>query len=345
MPIPPDEYQALVNQTVIFTVAAMAAVAVALWRGCFAKGVLADAPLHRPMLRLPDIVIIFILLQLSMLLVVIVTLGGIDQHAEPIAYARGILIAQVLGYMTPMAYLFLRICLPGIVNADRSISPANDADEINEADGTVDSSAASDVNSGTDDAAVNAAHVTKIDLQQTTRLGRFGLGAFNLRHLKSAITALLLALPAVMAASSLAIFVRVLQGHAPPESGHDLLTLLNKTDQTGLMLALLCGSAVIVAPIGEEIVYRGVMQTALVRAMGKHMRPAVLLISSTLFALVHLGSVPGEMLPALFILGLILGWLYETTGSLWPGILLHALFNAINIALAAVEVLHQAPPS
>ena len=303
MPIPPDEFQALVNQSVIFTVAAMAAVAVAMWRGCFATGVLAGAPFNRPMLWLPDIAIAYLLLQLSMAAVAFFVLIGVDQDAEPIPYAKGILIAQFLGYLSPMAYLLWRIALPRF----------NDAAET--------------------------------ALPLTTRLGRFGLGAFTFSHLKSASTGLLLALPAVMAASSLAIFVRVLLGYAPPESGHQLLALLTKTDQTELMLALLFGSAVIVAPIGEEIIYRGVIQTALARVMGKHMRPAVLLISSTLFALVHLGSVPMEMLPALFVLGFILGWLYETTGSLWPGILLHALFNAINIALAAVEVLYQTPPS
>ena len=36
----------------------------------------------------------------------------------------------------------------------------------------------------------------------------------------------------------------------------------------------------------------------------------------------------------LLVLGLVLGWMYERTGSLWPGIVLHTGFNALNIVLA-----------
>ena len=60
----------------------------------------------------------------------------------------------------------------------------------------------------------------------------------------------------------------------------------------------------------------------------------VVLSAAALFALIHLGpQVAWQGLPVLFVLGIFLGWLYERTGSLWPGIVLHAGFNAINFVL------------
>ena len=45
-------------------------------------------------------------------------------------------------------------------------------------------------------------------------------------------------------------------------------------------------------------------------------------------------------LPALFVLSLGLGWLYERTGSLWAVMLMHALFNASQITFTLLM-----PPS
>jgi membrane protease YdiL (CAAX protease family) len=38
-------------------------------------------------------------------------------------------------------------------------------------------------------------------------------------------------------------------------------------------------------------------------------------------------------LPGLLVLGVVLGWLYERSGSLLPCVLVHAGFNALNIAM------------
>jgi membrane protease YdiL (CAAX protease family) len=83
--------------------------------------------------------------------------------------------------------------------------------------------------------------------------------------------------------------------------------------------------AVIVAPVAEEILFRGYFY-GVVRRFGGRL-PAIL-ISSLLFAAihVHLPSVPG-----LVILALLLCLLYERTGSLWATITMHAAFNATTI--------------
>jgi membrane protease YdiL (CAAX protease family) len=39
-------------------------------------------------------------------------------------------------------------------------------------------------------------------------------------------------------------------------------------------------------------------------------------------------------LPGLLVLAVVLGWLYERWGSLLPCVLVHALFNSGNCALA-----------
>ncbi len=83
---------------------------------------------------------------------------------------------------------------------------------------------------------------------------------------------------------------------------------------------------VIVAPLAEEIIFRGYFYGVIRRFGG---RIPALLISSLLFAAIHahLPSIPG-----LFILAITLCLLYERTGSLWASMTLHASFNASTIA-------------
>ena len=85
--------------------------------------------------------------------------------------------------------------------------------------------------------------------------------------------------------------------------------------------------AVIVAPVAEEIIFRGYFYGVIRKFSGRI--PAIL-ISSLLFAAihVHLPSAPG-----LFILAITLCLLYERTGSLWGNITMHAAFNASTIVV------------
>jgi membrane protease YdiL (CAAX protease family) len=83
--------------------------------------------------------------------------------------------------------------------------------------------------------------------------------------------------------------------------------------------------AVVVAPVAEEVIFRGYFYGVIRRYGGRI--PAIL-VSSLLFAAihVHLPSAPG-----LFLLAVILCLLYERTGSLWGNITMHAAFNASTI--------------
>ncbi len=89
----------------------------------------------------------------------------------------------------------------------------------------------------------------------------------------------------------------------------------------GLLMALLLGG--VVAPVAEEVFFRGYIQAGLRSRWGARWG---LVASSLLFAGVHLSP---ATLPPLFVMGLVLGYLYERTDSLWPSILLHAANNSI----------------
>ncbi|HKJ00742.1 MAG TPA: CPBP family intramembrane glutamic endopeptidase [bacterium] len=84
--------------------------------------------------------------------------------------------------------------------------------------------------------------------------------------------------------------------------------------------------AVIMAPFLEEALFRGVLLPALRRRMG--FVPAALLVTA-LFTALH-GVQTGGYLPAMAaiaIVGYLLAWLREASGSLWPSVLFHMGFN------------------
>lgn len=87
---------------------------------------------------------------------------------------------------------------------------------------------------------------------------------------------------------------------------------------------------VILAPIAEEIFFRGVVFNAWLREAG---RTIAYLGSATLFAVIHLSLV--AVVP-IFLLGLALAWVYRRTGNLLAPIAMHATVNGISVGLALV---------
>jgi CAAX protease family protein len=86
-----------------------------------------------------------------------------------------------------------------------------------------------------------------------------------------------------------------------------------------------------VAPVVEELTYRGLGFAALRDARGV---AAAVVLTAIAFGLAH-GLVVA--LPVLTIFGAILAWLRWKTGSLYPAIILHAVFNGAAL-IAAVTV-------
>jgi membrane protease YdiL (CAAX protease family) len=96
---------------------------------------------------------------------------------------------------------------------------------------------------------------------------------------------------------------------------------------TVLNQALLIMAVAVIAPVLEELLFRGLLQTALIKYLPAW---AAILGAAVVFALVH-GQV--YAFPALVTMGAVFGVLYYKTGSLRVTILAHALNNAAALIL------------
>ena len=75
--------------------------------------------------------------------------------------------------------------------------------------------------------------------------------------------------------------------------------------------------------IVEEVGFRGIIQSLLARITGAR---EAWLIQAALFSILHLSPL---MFPDHFLMGLCLGYLRSRSRSLYPGIALHASWNAL----------------
>lgn len=124
---------------------------------------------------------------------------------------------------------------------------------------------------------------------------------------------------------------------APPV--HVVLQALSRSDWGRWGTAQLVLGAVLVAPLTEELFFRGVLLGAVCHHFGRAW-PAIV-ATAVAFGLAH--AQPQDILP-LISLGLVLGYLRLRCRALWPCILLHVLFNARTMAfvLLAPELLEPA---
>lgn len=88
---------------------------------------------------------------------------------------------------------------------------------------------------------------------------------------------------------------------------------------------------VLVAPFVEELLYRGLGMSLLLPFVGPLL---TIIITGVAFGLAH-GLVLG--LPVLSIFGITLGWLRWKTRSVYPGMVVHGIFNGVAL-LAAVAL-------
>lgn len=90
-------------------------------------------------------------------------------------------------------------------------------------------------------------------------------------------------------------------------------------------------SLVLVQPVAEELVFRGVLQSQLLRLT--HERRAGFVTLANLattagFVAVHLLSQPPLWALAVAVPSLVFGHLRERLGSVWPAVAMHAVYNA-----------------
>lgn len=83
-------------------------------------------------------------------------------------------------------------------------------------------------------------------------------------------------------------------------------------------------SIVLLAPLLEELFCRGI----LLRGLLAHTTPVKAIVwSSLMFAIMHLN--PWQAIPA-FILGILMGWIYWKTHSIWIAIFIHFINNGTS---------------
>ncbi|MDC7293404.1 CPBP family intramembrane metalloprotease [Butyrivibrio sp. DSM 10294] len=144
--------------------------------------------------------------------------------------------------------------------------------------------------------------------------------------LKSLIIQLGISIPVATVTN---IIIRVLGGNV----GSDMSAALFGKNWIFYAILLL-----IFNPIFEELLYR---KMVLERLLVLDKKEAII-ISAVLFALPHAISQGIPQLFATFIAGLVWGYIRVKTGKLWPGMVLHALFNLfcgyVVSALAASQV-------
>ncbi len=97
------------------------------------------------------------------------------------------------------------------------------------------------------------------------------------------------------------------------------------------MLTVALLTIMIAAPVIEEFIFRGCLQTYFKR----HMRPKnAIILSALCFAFFHFASSQGvgnlSLLSSLFVFALFLGFIYQRQASLYASIGLHMTFNAVS---------------
>ena len=154
------------------------------------------------------------------------------------------------------------------------------------------------------------------------------------RHiLTTSLIALLVFAPAAHVIASVVhiIFIR-LGIEIELDFGHSTLLFFTATswDQSiwTLFLCTTLGAAVV-----EEVMYRGLLLPTLVTFIGGRSMWQAMVLTSLIFALMHIGPAQPSAIVGLFVFSLGLCWARIKSGGILAPIIIHAIFNAINIAL------------
>jgi hypothetical protein len=115
-----------------------------------------------------------------------------------------------------------------------------------------------------------------------------------------------------------------------PDFLSELVEQLKITSVLNGILIIL--TTIIVAPLVEEMLFRGFLQKVLEESWEDITK--AILVTSLLFALVHLNP---YWIVQIYLLGMLLGYLSWRTNSIIPGIILHGLNNGFAVALNNAE--------
>ncbi len=88
----------------------------------------------------------------------------------------------------------------------------------------------------------------------------------------------------------------------------------------------------ILAPLAEEVIFRGAVLRTMLEHWEGSKRWTAIIISALLFGLAHMNP---AQIPHAFLMGVLLGWIYERSRSLIPCVVLHCANNTIAYLMTA----------
>lgn len=161
-----------------------------------------------------------------------------------------------------------------------------------------------------------------------------GAGGWR-RAVGRGVMGIVLAYPVVFVASIAAeVVFTVLTHHKVDAINHETLRDLHEHPRNAAAWVM-AGTAVVGAPVLEELMFRVFFQSGMLRLTGRTW-PAIL-ITSGVFALVHLGGgvrvSEWYVMAPLFTLGVAMGVAYERTRTPVTSMVMHAVFNLVNVVL------------
>lgn len=136
--------------------------------------------------------------------------------------------------------------------------------------------------------------------------------------------ALLLAVASFVLVSAVNALVGILLGEMPDNPQFEMVGPAGRTPQGAFGMLVMVGAIV---PFVEELLFRAILYAWLRRRWGV---AASALASGLCFAVLH-GI--AWLIPAITLLGALLAVIYERSGSLWPAVITHGIFNSITIIL------------
>jgi len=162
------------------------------------------------------------------------------------------------------------------------------------------------------------------------RLKGFGLNPKTIpADFFAAFVNLIAIYPVIMLAVVMTLYIgQTIWGDKFQLPQHAELKSMMEYSQISVRIAIII-TAVVVAPVFEELLFRGLFQT-LIRSYLNRPWQAIF-ISAILFASAHANTTHW---PALYFLGICIGYSYEKSGSLFRPIFVHAIFNSTSILAA-----------
>lgn len=148
-------------------------------------------------------------------------------------------------------------------------------------------------------------------------VGLLGFRRAPARHVAEALLATAVALALALG------WMALLKYAAPEVDAHEFDSVVKKLGPLAALFVIAVTPAVL-----EEVMFRGLLQGRLLALLGNTVG---MITTAAAFAICH--GAPA-VLPIHFGIGIYLGWLRERSGSLWPGMLMHFLYNGTLVLLA-----------